>query len=306
MTGRHFSITLAVAAVCATTSVVAADDEVHLHNGDVLRGTVLERTETGIRFQHPGLGELSIGNDRMKSLVTEQSRRRTEVYTGLLQEQKEKEWNGHVNIGGSGSFGNTDNQGFHAAVTLVRERPDTRLTLDAAYFWAATDGDNTENRFTAGALHDWFLGESPWSIFAQARFDYDDFQSWDKRLAIHGGVGYQFIDEEDVSLILRGGLGATREWGSEDDRWIPEALVGFDWNWDITDKQNLFVRSTAYLDLEDTGEFRTLTDAGWSVLLDEEANMNFNIGLHHEYDSTVDPGMDHNDLRIFAGLQVDF
>ena len=34
--------------------------------------------------------------------------------------------------------------------------------------------------------------------------------------------------------------------------------------------------------------------------------MSLTLGLEHEYQSQIDPGRDHNDLRLIAGLQFDF
>ena len=34
--------------------------------------------------------------------------------------------------------------------------------------------------------------------------------------------------------------------------------------------------------------------------------MSLSAGLYNEYDSDVDPGIKHNDLKIYAGLTFDF
>jgi hypothetical protein len=39
--------------------------------------------------------------------------------------------------------------------------------------------------------------------------------------------------------------------------------------------------------------------------MDEEMNLSLTAGVRHEHQSQVDPGDDKNDLRIYAGLQID-
>ena len=122
----------------------------------------------------------------------------------------------------------------------------------------------------------------------------------------HGGIGYKWIEEAEFKATLRGGLGVSKEWGSEDQDIRPEALVGISIDWSISDKQSIDFVSTIFPDLEETGEFRLVTTANWSLMMDEQANMSLTAGVFHEYQSDVDPGIDKSDVKIFAGLQFDF
>ena len=113
---------------------------------------------------------------------------------------------------------------------------------------------------------------------------------------------------EDYQVTLRAGIGlrfASSTPANEDIR--PEGLeFGFDMDWQISERQKLHVDTTIFPDLDDTGEFRTLSNVAWSMLIDEERNISLNAGLANEYQSQVAAGREHNDLRIFAGLQIDF
>ena len=218
----------------------------------------------------------------------------------------EGEWKSKVVVGAGATTGNTDNQSFHAGLSSLRERVAERTEIDLHYYYGATDGDRTENRFTAGLLQDWLVADSPWLYFAKARYDYDEFNSWEQRVAVHAGVGYEFIDREDLSLVGRVGLGLIKEVNSANDGIRPEGLLGLDLRWDITERQTLEAGTTLYPDLGDLGEFRTISYARWDVLVDEASNLSFNIGVEHEYQSVVDPGREKNDFRITAGLLFEF
>jgi len=119
-------------------------------------------------------------------------------------------------------------------------------------------------------------------------------------------VGYDLITEDDLTLTLRGGLGGSREWGSDNEDIRPEALLGADLAWQISDAQDLTADTTIFPDLEEFGEFRTVSNLGFSWKLAETSNVALSAGLQHEYQSQVDPGTKHNDLRLYAGLQFDF
>ena len=85
-----------------------------------------------------------------------------------------------------------------------------------------------------------------------------------------------------------------------------EGLLGADLAWRITDRQSLEAWTRFHPDLGNASEFRAVSSISWSWLVNDEAKMSLHTGVEHEYQSVVDPGNDHNDWRIVAGLQFDF
>lgn len=216
------------------------------------------------------------------------------------------EWKSHFDLSLAGSFGNTDDQSLHVGIDSLREDERTRTSLDAHYFLGMSDGDRTQNKLTTGILQDWLFPDSRWLWFADARYDYDEFQSWEHRVSAHTGPGYQLIDSEDVDLILRGGVGFNKEWNSEDEPFTWEGFLGFEWGWQISDRQRIGATGTWFPQLEDPSEFRTVSTVDWSLLVDEESAMSISAGLRHEHQTEVDPGVEHNDWNVYAGLRFDF
>lgn len=223
-----------------------------------------------------------------------------------LPEVVKPEWNTKLNMGLNVSSGNTDQIGFAGTIVSRRTTPTSELTLDAGYYFANEDGDDTENKFTAGVLHDWLFKDSKWLIFADARYDFDEFKSFEHRFATHAGVGYRFIDKEKMKLTLRAGAGIAKEFGSERNEIIPEALAGLDFWWQIAENQSFELSHRFYPDLIESGEFRTLTTAGWRLALDQGNGLSFTVNALHEYVSDVDPGVDESDLKLFAGISYEF
>src|SRR5262249_22000112 len=103
-------------------------------------------------------------------------------------------WKSEFEAGASAAWGNNDDRDVRVRFASTRVAPDNTLKLDSLYHFATSHGKATSNSFTAGALSDWPVPASRWSYFAQGRFDYDDFVSWDYRVSAAGGVGYRLLE----------------------------------------------------------------------------------------------------------------
>lgn len=304
-----YTSVVSAAALASALAMPAVGDEVTLATGDTLTGTVIDQTADAVIFEHAVLGRLEIPLSQVQALGgTEVAGAESgDVPAEVVEEPKvESEWKSRFELAAGGSFGNTDNQNFRLGLVSKRETEASRTALDAAYYYGADNGDRTENRFTAGILHDWLFTNSRWMLFADGRYDYDEFKDWEHRISAHIGPGYHLIKSEDFNLNVRAGLGFAKEFGSDDDDFKPEALLGTDFVWQISERQSLEGGATIYPDLDETGEFRTLSRLNWAVLVDPDSNMSLTAGLEHEYQSEVDPGVEEHDLRIFAGFMFDF
>lgn len=215
-------------------------------------------------------------------------------------------WDTKLTIGFGYTAGNTQNANFNGSIVSTREVKDkTKLTMDAAYFYTEADEKSTQNSFTAGVHNDWYLDER-WTVFAQGRFDYDEFKSWRYRVTGHAGVGYKLIMEDGFTLTPRVGVGASKEFGSDNNAIKPEGLVGLDLDWKISERQSLKASTTYYPDLSDIGEFRWTNSVSWNMLIDQADGLSLTVGLLDEYESNIDPGTKHNDFKLFGGLTLDF
>jgi putative salt-induced outer membrane protein YdiY len=217
-----------------------------------------------------------------------------------------KLWKFTFLLGGALTDGNTENASITSTFTALREDERNRTLFDAGYFFARSNDETSENRFTAGVRHDWLKPGEKVFYFGTARYDYDEFQSWDNRVQAHLGLGYRLLEPPKWKLNLLAGAGALKEFGSDDDDVRPEALFGLEGEWQIADKHTLTFASTIFPDLGDLGEYRWVSSAGWSYLMDEKNRLSLTAGVQYEYDSLVDPGNTHYDLRAFVGQQMDF
>ena len=301
---------LTVVAVLFAASAALAD-EVRLSTGEVLHGTIVERNDTSVILDHPVLGRLVIpvAQTAAASPTAEPTPAAATAPAAPVATPAPSPWKFSAELGASGSSGNTDQSDLHAAIGALYEDDVRRLKADAGWATSKTDGDKTKNQQFVEATHDWLFNDSPWSVFATGRMDWDEFQDWDRRATVGGGVGYLAVKQDDLSVRLRAGLVFTREWGSSDpDRedWRPEGLLGAEANWKLNETNTIEAKATWYPDLHDTGEYRIVTSAAWSVKLSTESALSLKLGAEDEYDSHAEEPFDSNDFRWFAALLYEF
>jgi hypothetical protein len=216
-------------------------------------------------------------------------------------------WDNRFELSLTFTDGNTESTVFRTAVDSVREVPTSKLTLDASYLYAQASGTTANNEATAGANHDWLLEDSNWIPFATARWDWNQFQSWDHRLQAQGGAGYRSYKSDNQELILRGGAGLTREFGSSRNEIIPEGLLGFDYFVDIAENQSGELIFRYFPSLANFTEFRLTANAGYVLDLPEVLEgLSFSAGVEFEHQSEVDPGIERNEVLFYAGIGLDF
>lgn len=211
-------------------------------------------------------------------------------------------WKGSIEAGLNGSTGNTERFNFRAGISADRETDSMRTKASSVYTYATEEGDQTESRVFANLRNDWLFAESPWFVWAQGTFEFDEFQDWDLRLSGAVGGGYEFIKNDKTTLLGRAGVGASREIGGSDTSIRPEAVIGGDLTHNFTDRQRFTATADLFPDLDETGEFRFIGTAAYEILIDPENGLSLKLGVSDRYDSTPGSGQKKNDLDYFLLL----
>jgi putative salt-induced outer membrane protein YdiY len=322
---RPESILAVAAAAILCAGAASSATRIQLASGEILVVDVVENDGKTVRLVHPLLGEFTLPADKIVILPPLEASESSEGAGAAATADEAapssppppppapptaapaaKEWKFKLLLGGAMSEGNTESANLTTTFTAIREVPTMKTALDTGYFFTSSNGDRSENRFTAGLRNDWLNPGSKWFYFADARYDNDEFQSWDQRVNGHVGLGYKLIEPPKFKLNALAGIGAVKEWGSENEDVRPEALFGIEGAYEFAQKHTLTFSSTIYPDLNDLGEFRWLNAAGWKFLLDQETMLSLNAGVEHEYQSKVDPGRKQNDVRATVGVALEF
>lgn len=207
----------------------------------------------------------------------------------------EDPWDASFQLGMDGTNGNTETFTFRGGANLKRKVDWSDLRIDMTYVRGSNDRIQTKHDAQLNVGHDWLFGDGPWSMFAKMQLEYDEFKAFDVRLVLNSGVGYLLLNRDLTTLKARAGAGTSREFNGPDNRWVPEAVMGLEFEHKLTERQKLRATVEYFPTWDNFTDFRLRTDAGWQVLLDEATNMSLKLGLLDRYDSTPN-GRRPNDL----------
>ena len=291
--------------------------QVVLADGDAIYGRLIDANESTIVLEHPNLGRLEIPREQIDSFKVKEPEFKKEEREGWfdptlrkigakVSRLKEKGWQASADFSLDSSTGNTEEQSTRLGSHLKRELPDRITTGDLSYYYKVREAEISDNKLTLGLGRDWLLPESRWFYFLQGRFDYDEFESWQQRANAQAGPGYHLIENGDMTLDVRSGLGVRREWGSINDNPKFEGLIGADFVWEITGNQTCKFAPYYYPVVSDFGDYRTRFSGEWRYFFDEDMRLSFLVGALYEFQSIVDPGKEHADLRVYLGLGYGF
>jgi len=224
----------------------------------------------------------------------------------MAERLKKQKWSFGLDFSMNTTSGNTNEETTRLGTHIKRTLPNERMKLDGAYYHKKNTGKVTDNEITVGYLKDWLNPGSRWFFFGSGRFDYDEFESWEKRMNLQIGPGYSLIESDDVLLNFRLGAGGRKEWGSKNSNLKFEGLAGIDFAWELTNKQTIETSVWFFPVITDFDDYRTRSSLNWRYKLSRESDISLLFGVLHEIQSIVDPGDDDTDSRIYTGIQLEF
>lgn len=145
-----------------------------------------------------------------------------------------------MEFGINGANGNSDNFNLRYGLGVRRKTDDNIFNFDTVYNYASQDDVVTQNRLFSIGREEWYFRGTPWGIFVDGTFEYDEFRAFDFRIASHVGLTYKFIDNVQTMLKGRAGAGVSREFGGPNDDWIPELIFGLDFEHKFSDNTKVF------------------------------------------------------------------
>ena len=271
----------------------AGAETIELVHGDQLSGEIVERSAERVVLDHPALGRIEIPIEKIRP-----------PNPGLFGSSFLAGWKRTFQLGASGAQGNSKTNDVLAALDLSYADEERRWAFGAAYRFGVADGETTRNDAFAELRRDWLFRDSRWFLFANGRFDYDDFRSWTYRVSGAGGVGYEFVKNERFDL--RGLLGPSLTKEFQEDQFFVEALVGLEAIWKISKNHSIGLTNRFFPALNDLGEFRNLSILAWKWRLLDEPGLSLIAGVDNEYQSAVESGSKHNDLKYSTSIGIDF
>lgn len=300
-----------------------------LHDGSRLRGTILRETEDAVTFRTDALGEVTIRREAIAQRLPIDAAvppAPAEPEPEPVEAEPEPEldglfgtpllvgWEKSLGLGFTGKNGDVNEFGINASFDGDYEDDAIRWRLRSAYFYGETDSEQTQGEGFANLRRDWLLPGNPAFLFIEGRTDYNDFQAWQFRAGGFGGVGVSLWDQADndpiydsdnFNLLARLGAGASREFGIVDET-LAEALLAVESRWELSDNQAFRFSNTYFPELEDLQESRNVTEASYTIKIDQDRGLSLKTGIFNEYLSTTEDDSSHNSLTYFGQLVYEF
>jgi putative salt-induced outer membrane protein YdiY len=214
-------------------------------------------------------------------------------------------WTNTAELGINGSSGNANSFSFQAGTRLKRKTDINLFDLRMTHNRTQSNGVEKQNNALLYADFDRYFADSPWTMFVKNGVEYDRFKAFDLRYNVNAGLAYRFIKSENLNLKGRFGSGTSREFGGPEDRWVPEALFGGDYEHQLNKRNKWIARADYYPEWGNFTNYRVVSDASWEMLWDEAGNLSFKIGAIDRYDSTPN-GRRPNDLTYSLMLLYKF
>ncbi|APE28646.1 DUF481 domain-containing protein [Aurantiacibacter gangjinensis] len=174
-------------------------------------------------------------------------------------------WSGEGQIGGFQASGNSDEFGVTAALALEREGIDWEHRLRLSGDYRRQEGETSREQIFARYEPRYQVSERLFT-YGLAQFERNVQQGFGERYSVSGGLGYRVLDSDDIELSVQAGP-AYRVTnfldGTSTDRIA--ALLGLDFDWDITDSLKLTQDTNATA--ETGGEVLVLVDGASTSIL---------------------------------------
>ena len=168
-------------------------------------------------------------------------------------------WTGRGELGAFNSTGNSSNTGLTASLALTRQGINWRHKLRVRADYQRSNGITTRDQFLAGYEANLLIDERLFA-FAAALYERDQFQGFSGRYSVSGGLGYQIIDKDDMTLSVQAGPAYRRTEfvdGTSANDIAGNASLDFDWliaeSIALTQDASTFVQSGNSTFISDTG-----------------------------------------------------
>ncbi len=175
-------------------------------------------------------------------------------------------WSGRGELGAFNSTGNASNTGVTASLGLTREGIDWRHKLRGRADYQRNNGVTTREQFLAAYEPNYKINDRLFA-YALAQYERDRFQGFSGRYSVSGGLGYQIIDTESITLSVQAGPAWRRTElldGSSTSNLAGLASADFDWqiaeSIAFTQDASAFVQSGSSTFISDSGLQAALSD----------------------------------------------
>ncbi len=190
-------------------------------------------------------------------------------------------WSGRGELGAFRSTGNSSNTGLTAGLALKREGIDWRHKLSGRADYQRSNGVTTREQFLARYEPNYKISDRLFA-YALAQFERDRFQGFSARYSVSGGLGYDVIASEDVSLAIKAGPAwrRTERIGAPAQSNLA-ALAELDFDWQFAERIALTQNASAFLQ---GGSSTLISETGIQAGVADDFQLRLSYAVEHDTD----------------------
>lgn len=219
-------------------------------------------------------------------------------------------WKSSLALGATYKDGNTEKSLYTGTLKADRYAPRSNWINSLYTEYGKTKNQTTgEKEQTEGQVRgqsdyrykfggkDFFAG-----VFGEAY--YDDIKNIRTRLKLGPNTGYYFINKDTAKFDVSFGINYVYERTATYEEDFGEYRAAANYSRDITEKSSYYLNAEYSARMDDLNDGNGLLVTGLKSSLKD--NLSMFVELRDEYDNMPDPGIEHNDLTLIAGLAYDF
>ena len=210
-------------------------------------------------------------------------------------------WSGHGELGAFNSTGNSSNTGLTASLGLTRDGINWRHKLSGRADFQRSNGVTTREQFLAAYEPNLKLSDRLFA-YALAQYERDRFQGFSGRYSLSGGIGYDVIVDDDMTLSVKAGPAYRRtEFTSGASRSNLAGLASLDFDWKFAENIALTQDASAFVQ---AGSSTYISDTGLQAGIADNLKVRLSYTLEHDTDPPA--GAENTDTLSRVTIIYDF
>jgi len=321
-------------------------DEIVFKNGDKLTGKIEQLTEGKMVFKSDVAGTVTIELSKIRTfsstepvevhlsdgtvfrrrIVQSQSERFAIAGDAALSAQEfalgsvasinppakpAAKWSGSISAGLTSTHGNTSTDTTNASVNLTKRTEKDRTLLTADYAKGRQENPDTGEKITTEdwwrtrAKYDYFFSKKFYG-YLDGRYEKDRIAELDRRVILGGGVGYQWVESEEMNFSTEVGLATLYEKfnNQTDSQSNLSAQLGYHFDRKLPAGLKFINDLTYYPSTENLSDYYLTTTAELRAPFSERMFTNFKVIF--DYDATPAEGKGSTDTKYILGVGMNF
>ncbi len=220
-------------------------------------------------------------------------------------------YEGKIHLSGETERGDKDKREWEIDLELGYSRGDYRHQIALEYENTRKDGDRAEQKYEVAYGLDWFFSPR-WFWYNQLELSSDEKKDIDSRADFDSGVGYQFLDNDKVSLAVESGFGYVQENFDEPDSFDPDFddsddrinwRLAADYRYRLPLEAELFHRSEFLQSLRESGDWQFESETGLSIPLGFGLFSEFKLEYDVDNQPQEDKARENSKLEVGVGYE---